>query len=303
MCLFDPLAVAAETTARTGPPRSADYVIGPSLSKEAGMGKRVMADGQMGTRLTPTPTASPHYHTITTFTWEPDGVWSTQEATTRGGGQTRSADAALLAEHASVEEGRRRYGREYSETELWTNLEFFLGKVLPVAEQVGVRLSLHPNDPPVHSIACVPCLITSKAAYDRAFALANHSPMLGMEFCVGCWLEGGQLTDASDYHPGFGDIVSAIAEFVEKINIVHFRNISQPLPKFDETFLDDGYGDMYCIMRALVAAGYTGSIILDHTPSFVPGAGGHAGASSYAIGFIKGALRAAQFELARCARL
>eukprot|EP01047_Picozoa_sp_COSAG01_P011797 COSAG01_NODE_520_length_16006_cov_6.454077_5_plen_106_part_00 len=51
---------------RTGPTRSADHAIGPLLSKEAGMGKRVMADGQMGTRLTPTPTASPHYQ-------DPDG--------------------------------------------------------------------------------------------------------------------------------------------------------------------------------------------------------------------------------------
>ena len=120
--------------------------------------------------------------------------------------------------------------------------------------------------------------------------------MLGMEFCCGCWLEGGQLLDASSYHPGFGDIETAIAEYIAKINIVHFRNITSPLPRFDETFIDDGYGDMYSILRALVTCGYRGSIILDHTPAFVPHAGGHAGASSYAVGWIKGALRACQAE-------
>jgi mannonate dehydratase len=80
------------------------------------------------------------------------------------------------------------------------NFETFIGAVLPLAEELGVRLSLHPNDPPVHSIGGVPCLMTSKTAYDRAFAIGGGSPMLGMEFCCGCWLEGGQLLDASEYH-------------------------------------------------------------------------------------------------------
>ncbi len=53
--------------------------------------------------------------------------------------------------------------------------------MVPVAEEVGVKLSLHPNDPPVNIIAGVPCLITSRAAYERAYAMADHSPMLGMK--------------------------------------------------------------------------------------------------------------------------
>ena len=63
-----------------------------------------------------------------------------------------------------------------------------------------------------------------------------------MEFCCGCWLEGGQLSDASEYHPGFGNIYEALPAFVQekKVNIVHFRNITSPLPAFDETFIDDG---------------------------------------------------------------
>ena len=140
-----------------------------------------------------------------------------------------------------------------------------------------------------------------------------------MEFCCGCWLEGGQVSDASAYHPGFGNIYNALPEFIEakKVNIVHFRNITSPLPAFDETFIDDGpsiiesrpvvpsdkllagagddnqyyrllschagYGDMYALIRSMVAANYNGSIILDHTPSFEEFAGGHAGATSYAV--------------------
>ena len=63
-----------------------------------------------------------------------------------------------------------------------------------------------------------------------------------MEFCCGCWLEGGQISDASAYHPGFGNIYEALPAFIKekKVNIVHFRNITSPLPAFDETFIDDG---------------------------------------------------------------
>ena len=70
----------------------------------------------------------------------------------------------------------------------------------------------------------------------------RHFGVTGMEFCCGCWLEGGQISDASAYHPGFGNIYEALPAFIEekKVNIVHFRNITSPLPAFDETFIDDG---------------------------------------------------------------
>ena len=249
-------------------------------------------------------------------------MWSTPKAITRGSVETRAADARLLAEQSA----EPKHGRIYDLEELWENFEYFMRAVVPVAEEVGVKLSLHPNDPPVNIIAGVPCLITSKAAYDRAYAIAaSISPThtLGMEFCCGCWLEGGQIDDASAYHPGFGNIYEALPAFIEdrRVNIVHFRNISSPLPAFDETFIDDGCtavlcrplccaaratadqpslradGDMYLLIRNMVRAGYDGSIILDHTPSFEEFAGGHDGATSYAVGWIKGAIRAAQFEM------
>eukprot|EP01045_Picozoa_sp_COSAG04_P034066 COSAG04_NODE_7302_length_1151_cov_0.751901_1_plen_206_part_10 len=168
-------------------------------------------------------------------------MWSTPKAITRGSVETRAADARLLAEQSA----EPKHGRVYELEELWENFEYFMRAVVPVAEEVGVKLSLHPNDPPVNIIAGVPCLITSKAAYDRAYAIAaSISPThtLGMEFCCGCWLEGGQIDDASAYHPGFGNIYEALPAFIEdkRVNIVHFRNISSPLPAFDETFIDDG---------------------------------------------------------------
>ena len=74
--------------------------------------------------------------------------------------------------------------------------------MIPVAEEVGVKLSLHPNDPPVHTIAGVPCLITSRAAYERAYAMAGHSPMLGMQ----------KRCTAALHYPFCGIFVALIAD-------------------------------------------------------------------------------------------
>ncbi len=102
-------------------------------------------------------------------------------------------------------------------------------------------------------------MIRNAEAYRKAFAIAN-SPALGMEFCVGCWLEGGKR---------FGNLLDGIREFQAdgRIVIVHFRNVTSTLPEFVETFLDNGYMDMRVVMQTLVESGYRGTITLDHTPS------------------------------------
>ena len=218
----------------------------------------------------------------TTFTWEPDQVWSTEREATRGGAGARAVDMSVLEK-----QGLTR-GRAYTEAELWENYTYFIREILPVAEESGVRLALHPNDPPVPSIAGIPCLIRSFDGYKRAFEIGG-SDHLGMEFCAGCWLEGGD---------GFGDMLEAIRYFGErgKIFIVHFRNVSAPLPHFVETFLDDGYMDMYRPMKAFQEIGYRGTMILDHSPQFVPGAGKGA-ATAYAMGYMKALLERAVAEV------
>ncbi len=207
----------------------------------------------------------------TTFTWEPDKVWTTHRETVRGGAVARAVTAGDLPVEKFTHE--RRYERE----ELWDNFAYFMERIIPVAEETGVRLALHPNDPPVDEIAGIPCLIRSGADYRRAFETAG-SMALGMEFCMGCWLEGGE--------DGFGDIHAGIREFRDRILIVHYRNITAPLPHFVETFIDEGYGDMFAIMETLRDVGYDGSLILDHTPKMHEWAGRGA-ATAYAIGYIK----------------
>lgn len=223
----------------------------------------------------------------TTFTFEPSGVWSTDPGKARGGALTRAVDAAkLTAEPLSHE-------RTYTEAEIWDNFSYFMERIIPIAEEAGVRLALHPNDPPVKEIAGVPCLIRSWESYERAYQIAD-SDFLGMEFCTGCWLEGGP--------DGFGDVQAAIPHFVSrnKVFIVHFRNVSSPLPEFYETFIDEGYQDMHELMQLFHDSGYDGTMILDHSPLMAQASSaegtpyGHFNevAAAYALGYMK-ALHAA----------
>ena len=217
----------------------------------------------------------------TTFTWEPDQVWSSPASASRFA-KARHVDLDDLKSHPFT------HGREYSLDELWANFEYFMRAIIPVAEETGLRLSLHPNDPPTDALGGVPCLINSRQRYDRAFAIAD-SPHLGMEFCTGCWLEGGR---------DFGDMLASIARYVKekRVFIVHFRNVSATQPVFTETFLDNGYFDMYGAMKALVANGYDGTIILDHTPEFTGDY--HLGAgTAYAIAYMRALIERAEDEL------
>jgi mannonate dehydratase len=208
---------------------------------------------------------------VTTFTWEPDNVWSSDPGSTRD----------CITRRVDLEELKTRpltHGRRYSREELWQNYSYFVQKILPVAEAHGVKLALHPNDPPTEELGGVPCLINSQEAYRKAFEI-GESPSLGMEFCTGCWLEGGE---------SFGSILEGLEQFLDlgKVLIVHFRNVSSTLPIFTETFLDNGYMDMYQIMKVLVKKRYMGTVTLDHTPRFTKKAGMES-AMAYAIGYMR----------------
>ncbi len=156
--------------------------------------------------------------------------------------------------------GERIYTRE----EMWETFEYFLDAILPTCEETGVRMALHPNDPPVPYLEGVGSLIISADDYRRAFELAGDSPYLGMKLCTGCWLEGGLLF--SD------DFLGDIDEFVRrgKVFEVHFRNVTAPLDSdysgyFEECLAQDGYADMYEIMKQFIRSGYNGAIFCDHS--------------------------------------
>lgn len=207
------------------------------------------------------------------FTWEPDRVWSSGRAQTRGA-DTRFVDMSV------IEQAPLTHGRVYTREELWENFAYFLERVGPVLKKTGVHLSLHPNDPPTESLmGGVPALINSFEAYKKAFSLLPRE-QLQMEFCCGCWLEGAD--------GGFADLLAGLRWCLEqgRVSIVHFRNIDRPLPVFTETFLDNGFFNMYSIMELLCEYDYQGTITLDHTP-LLAGDRDRMAAQAYAIGYMR----------------
>lgn len=211
-------------------------------------------------------------------------IYSSNMTTTTRGAITRLTDvntiinsktvplgkpAWINPDHENIETLIRKYfdeasKRAYTREELWDNFAYFMQRVMPIVEKHGLRVLLHPNDPPLEESICgIPQLIRNFSDYQKAFEIAN-SEGLGMTFCCGCWLEGGEK---------FGNLIDNMEWALEhkKIETVHIRNISDPMPKFYETFLDNGYYDIYQIFRVLRKYNYQGFINPDHHPIMVDG--------------------------------
>lgn len=229
-----------------------------------------------------------HY---TTYAHMGNGIWSTEPELTRGGAKARAFDLDKAKEGRWVQKrfvGPLTHGREYTDDEIWDNFEHFIKSVVPVAEEYDIKIGIHPDDPPVPVLGGVPrCIFSSFDGYKRAFEIAD-SDNVGLCLCVGCWLEGGDLMGK--------DVLETIRYFGERKKIfkVHFRNVDKPLPHFVETFVDDGYMDMYKVMKTLREVDFDGVVIPDHIPSFV--GGGYVGVA-YSIAYMKALLERADEEV------
>ena len=225
---------------------------------------------------------------FTSIAWQPNGILRTDW---RVGKHTRGG-VSMYCDQEEILSRPLAEDREYTEEEIWDNFKYFLDQVIPVAEETGVRMALHPNDPPLQCMAGIPSLIWNSDCYRRAFALAGGSKALGIKLCVGCWLEAGDA---------FGDLMADIREFCAdgRILCVHFRNVDSRLPVFEEVLCEDGYADMYAIMKQLVACGCDAVISVDHGFRPTEGFGGMTGTFIYPTGFMKGLMWAAEKELGR----
>ncbi len=155
---------------------------------------------------------------------------------------------------------KQEFAQEYSADDIWANYTYLMKAVLPVAEEAGVALALHPDDPPLAKMNGVAKLFTHYDGYHRAEQIAAGSKKWGLTFCVGTWAEGGAAMGKN--------VFEMISDFGGrgKILEVHFRNVSGPLPKFVEAFPDDGYLDMYQVMKALRTVKFSGAAEPDHVP-------------------------------------
>lgn len=227
----------------------------------------------------------------TTYAHMANSVWSTPRETTRGGAPARAFDVNRLDEASGGSfRGALTHERTYEEEELWDNFASFIGEVAPVAEEAGVRIGIHPDDPPGLVLGGVPRpIFSSFAGYKRALEMAD-SPNVGMCLCIGCWLEGGDAMGE-----GVEDTIRYFGG-QEKIFKVHYRNVDQPLPHFVETFVDDGYFDMYKAMRALQQVGFDGALIPDHIPLM---GDDHRLGTAYTLAYMKALKKRAEEEVSR----
>lgn len=201
------------------------------------------------------------------------------DATTRGGARTsgfRLSDVtAQTMPHDETAIPRER---------MWDNLERFLRAVVPAAEAAGVKLAMHPDDPPLSPLCGLERIMDRQDSFDRLLAI-SASPANAITFCIGCFAEMG------------ADITALIERYRERIPYVHVRDIAGTGTDFIETFPDDGQTDLIAVFRKLHEIGFDGYLRSDHAPQLATDAGegpdgyalqGHL----FAIGYLRGLERA-----------
>ena len=220
------------------------------------------------------------------YAFHPGNTYSTGRITHRGY-SVRMFDLEVF--RTKIE--KRRFDREYPAEQMWDNYEYFMKRVLPAAEDSNVKMALHPDDPPVAMMNGVAKLFTHFDGYRRADEIAGHSPNWGLLLCVGTWSEGGKKMGK--------DVFEMIRYWgpKKKLFAIHFRNVSSPLPRFCETFPDDGYQDMAKVMRTLRQVGFNGSAIPDHIPQLANDTGLQQAGAAYCISYMRALLRRANEEV------
>jgi len=235
------------------------------------------------------------------FHWMPASVWRTQLAPVgRGNAVVSGFDLAAATGGAAgavyvarrdlraddqkdtwIRGGMLDLRAERGDEDMWASFEYFVGALAPVAEEAGVRLALHPDDPPVPSLGGVARIFRSVDALKRA---ADHFPGPGfaIELCLGTVSEMG----------GEEAVLDAIRYLAprDKIAYVHLRDVQGTVPSFVECFLGEGNYRPARVLRELRAQGFSGFILDDHTPALInDSAYGHRG-RALALGYIQGVL-------------
>jgi mannonate dehydratase len=211
------------------------------------------------------------YEWMTDFNW----LRTATAVPGRGGSLVSEFDAAKLAGAPPSELG------PIGEEKLWETLEYFLRRVLPVAERAGVRLAMHPDDPPLSPIRGVGRIMRSIDNFQRLLDLVP-SESNGITLCQ------GNFTLMTD------DLPSVIRHFgsQKKIFFVHLRDVRGTAERFVETWHDEGQTDLVACMEAYKQVGYEGPLRPDHVPTVDGDSNDNPGYSAYGRLFALGYIRA-----------
>jgi mannonate dehydratase len=186
------------------------------------------------------------YNFMAVFNW----LRTSQDKPGRGGALVTAFDAA------DIRDGDVTYAGRTTDEQMWSAFRYFLERALPVAERAGVRLALHPDDPPMSPVRGLARIMRDLPAFDRVLDMAD-SPSNGVTFCQGNFAAMGVDIPAAIRHFGRRD----------KLFFAHFRDVRGTVPSFEETFHDEGQTDMFEAMQAYHDIGYDGPIRPDHAPT------------------------------------
>ncbi len=186
------------------------------------------------------------------YNWMVFFTWAHTSFTTRGrGGALRSS-----YEHQLTECALGINALHVTQDTLWKTYKYFPRKDVPVAEKAGVRLTLHPDGPPLSPLMGVSRIFGNTANYDRAIAMIESE---ANAICFGQANFG--LMDGPKRVP------ELIRHYGERIGFVHFRNVRGTANNFVETFHDEGHTDIFECIRAYREIGFDGPMRPDHAPA------------------------------------
>jgi mannonate dehydratase len=182
--------------------------------------------------------------------------------------------------------------------EMWANITYFLKAIVPTAEESGVRLALHPNDPPVPLSRGSEQIMATLDGWKKLIEIVP-SPSNGITYDCGVTRELGE--DPVEVCRYFGER--------DRINHVHYRNVivREPYVDYTEVFPDEGQVNMFAVMKELVRLKYSMAIYPEHpraldadreVPGFnpyYPGGGGYSGLV-YNVAYTKAMLQAAEWS-------
>lgn len=179
-------------------------------------------------------------------------------------------------------------GAKITAKELWDNYTYFVKAVIPEAEKYGIKLALHPDDPPVPRLGDVERIMISRENIRKAVSGIVKSDSLGITMCQANYFIMGE------------DLEDTIREFADQIHLIHFRNTKGEPNHFRETFHDNGDMDMAELMKTYIKYGVDVPIRVDHVPTMAGEVSSLPGYDAmgrlFAIGYLKGILDACKKE-------
>lgn len=234
----------------------------------------------------------------------PNSVWSTSRtAETRGGATARQFNMAVVEANAHNLDQLRSFmpttlgrassmplfgkdGPTVSEEAMWENYRYFIDAILPVAEEEGLRLALHPDDPPVPMLGGVARLFYKPENFRKAYEMANQSTAWALDLCLGC---------CSEMFGGASNVAEMIDFFAPRgaLAYIHFRDVQGSVPNFTECFIGDGNFDPAEVITQLARHGFDGFLLDDHVPKMDGDSDWNHRGRAHAIGYMQGLVRMA----------